>query len=121
MTKTRNNLCLACRGYQKKPAANHMARFGIQKEVCYCCKYLVAKQGFKTHLLNVAHGKPLLQQATYYYLQGGRGSVKKVIPLFVNERMAKVLSHPRYINSTALGQVVINSTGQFCYCIFNCY
>lgn len=75
-----------------------MAHFGIQKEACYCCKHLVAKQGFKTHLLNVAHGKPLLQQATYY-LQGGRGSIKKkkkiVIPLFVNERMVNIPSHPR--------------------------
>lgn len=32
-------------------------------------------QGYKTRLLNVAHGKPLLQLAAYY-LQGGRGSIK---------------------------------------------
>lgn len=40
------------------------------------CRRLVAEQGFKTHLLNAARGKPLLQRAAYY-LQGGRGSVKE--------------------------------------------
>lgn len=64
---------MACRGYQKKSAGNHMACFGMQKEMlllqAFGCRARIQNTSVKCY--------PWNKQAAYY-LQGGRGSIKTI-------------------------------------------
>lgn len=54
MTITRSTRCLAAQGVSNRICCCPYGSFEIREEARYCCERLVAKRGFKTHLLNVA-------------------------------------------------------------------